>query len=72
MLIIEIKEAEVNMSPITFLKEVREELNRVTWPSREEVIEATFGVVIFCAFIAIYFWALDFVFSEALKMIIEK
>jgi len=72
MWIIEIKEAEVNMSPITFLKEVREELNRVTWPSKEEVIEATFGVVIFCAFIAIYFWALDFVFSEALKMIIEK
>ena len=63
----EIKEAEVNMSPITFLKEVREELNRVTWPSREEVIEATFGVVIFRAFIAIYFWALDFVFSEALE-----
>ena len=72
MWIIEIKEAEVNMSPVVFLKEVKEELNRVTWPSREEVIEATFGVVIFSAFIAIYFWALDFVFSEALKMIIEK
>ncbi|ADY72816.1 preprotein translocase, SecE subunit [Desulfurobacterium thermolithotrophum DSM 11699] len=60
------------MSPITFLKEVREELSRVTWPSKEEVIEATAGIVIFCIVVAVYFWALDFVFSELLKLIIEK
>jgi len=60
------------MSPVKFLKEVREELNRVTWPKKEEVVEATAGVVVFCAFIAVYFWVLDFVFSELLKMIIAK
>ncbi len=60
------------MSPIQFLKEVREELSRVTWPSKEEVIEATFGVVVFCAFVAVYFWVLDLVFSKALELIIAK
>jgi preprotein translocase subunit SecE len=60
------------MSPFQFLNEVREELNRVTWPSKEEVIEATIGVVLFCGFVAIYFWALDLVFSKALELIIAR
>jgi len=60
------------MSPFQFLKEVREELSRVSWPSREEVIEATIGVIVFCAFIAVYFWVLDFIFSRALELIIAK
>ncbi|MEO2068442.1 MAG: preprotein translocase subunit SecE [Desulfurobacteriaceae bacterium] len=60
------------MSPIDFLKEVKEELKRVSWPSKEEVIEATFGVIIFCAIIAVYFFILDTGLTEALKMIIEK
>ncbi|WP_457680273.1 preprotein translocase subunit SecE [Thermovibrio sp.] len=60
------------MSPVQFLKEVKEELERVHWPSKEEVIEATIGVVVFCAVIAVYFWALDLVFSKALELIIAK
>ncbi len=60
------------MSPFQFLKEVREELSRVSWPSKEEVIEATVGVIVFCAFIAVYFWVLDFIFSRALELIIAK
>ncbi len=60
------------MSPFQFLKEVREELSRVSWPSKEEVVEATVGVILFCAFVAVYFWALDFIFSRALELIIAK
>jgi preprotein translocase subunit SecE len=60
------------MSPFEFLKEVREELTRVTWPTKDEVIEATFGVILFCAVIAVYFWVLDTVFSKLLEIIIAR
>ena len=60
------------MSPIQFLKEVKDELNRVTWPSKEEVVEATLGVIVFCAFVAVYFWILDTVFAKALELIIAR
>ena len=60
------------MSPIQFLKEVREELSRVTWPTRDEVVEATIGVVIFCLVIALYFWILDTIFAKGLELIIAK
>ncbi|RUM90504.1 preprotein translocase subunit SecE [Balnearium lithotrophicum] len=60
------------MSPFEFLKEVREELTRVTWPTKDEVIEATFGVILFCAVIAVYFWVLDTVFAKLLEIIIAR
>jgi preprotein translocase subunit SecE len=58
------------MSPLNFINEVRDELTRVTWPVRSEVIEATAGVIFFVAVIAIYFWIADFIFSKALQLII--
>ncbi|WP_456436313.1 preprotein translocase subunit SecE [Thermovibrio ammonificans] len=60
------------MSPFQFLKEVREELQRVTWPSKEEVIEATIAVIVFCAVIAAYFWVIDTVLTAALEVILAK
>jgi preprotein translocase subunit SecE len=60
------------MSPVQFLKEVKEELDRVTWPSKEEVVEATIAVIIFCAVIALYFWVLDTIFTAALELILAK
>jgi preprotein translocase subunit SecE len=60
------------MSPFQFLKEVREELDRVTWPSKEEIVEATVGVVIFCGFVAVYFWLLDSILTRLLELIIAK
>jgi len=60
------------MSFLQFLKEVKEELERVTWPSKEEVVEATIGIIAFCAFIATYFWILDTMFSKGLELIIAR
>jgi preprotein translocase subunit SecE len=60
------------MSLVQFLKEVKEELDRVTWPSKEEVVEATIAVIIFCAVIALYFWVLDTIFTAALELILAK
>ncbi len=60
------------MSPLQFLREVKEELDKVTWPSKDEVVEATIGVVFFCSVVAIYFWILDFILSQGLQLIIAK
>ena len=58
------------MSPLNFINEVKDELTRVTWPVRSEVIEATAGVIFFVAVISMYFWIADFIFSKALQLII--
>ena len=43
----------------SFLTEVRNEMRRVTWPSRREVYATTLVVILTSAFFGIYLWGLD-------------
>jgi len=66
--------AEIFMSAIlsfpakalTFLKEVRIEMQRVSWPTRREVVRLTVIVVLVSAFVAALLGVFDYVFSRAL------
>ena len=45
---------------LLFLSEVRNELKRVTWPSRKEVYATTVVVILTSAFFGLYLFVLDF------------
>jgi preprotein translocase subunit SecE len=47
----------------TFLTEVRNELKRVTWPSRKEVYATTVVVILTSLFFGVYLFALDYMFG---------
>ncbi|NPA58059.1 MAG: preprotein translocase subunit SecE [Aquificae bacterium] len=47
-----------------FLKEVQEELKKVTWPSRELVRNATIAVIVFTLLVSLYLWGLDLLFDR--------
>ncbi len=49
----------------TFLSEVRNEMRRVTWPSRREVYATTLVVILTSAFFGVYLWGLDLALSAA-------
>jgi preprotein translocase subunit SecE len=42
-----------------FLSEVRNEMGRVTWPSRKEVYATTIVVILFSEAMGIYLWGVD-------------
>ena len=46
-----------------FLGEVRNELKRVTWPSRKEVYATTLVVILTSVFFGVYLWGLDLLLS---------
>jgi preprotein translocase subunit SecE len=48
---------------ITFLKEVRLELRRVTWPTRQETVKHTLIVIGLSLAVAAFLGGLDFLFS---------
>jgi preprotein translocase subunit SecE len=48
-----------------FLKEVRNELKRVTWPSRKEVYATTLVVIVTSVFFGVYLFSLDQVFEKS-------
>lgn len=52
-----------------FLKEVKAEIKKVTWPSRNEVYSTTIVVIIATIFFGFYLYFLDLIFSWVLKQI---
>ncbi len=56
-------------SIIPFLKEVRAEIKKVTWPSRNEVYNTTIVVILATFFFAFYLFFMDIIFSWAVAQI---
>ncbi len=48
---------------VTFLKEARIELKKVTWPTRQDTIRSTISVIAVSAAVALFLGILDFLFQ---------
>ena len=55
-----------------FLTEVRNEMRRVTWPSRREVYATTVVVILTSAFFGLYLWGLDLAIDAAVTWIFRQ
>ena len=51
-----------------FLREVRAEMEKVTWPSRDEVRAATIVIIVLVLILAAFIGAVDFVVSRVLGL----
>lgn len=60
------------MNPAKFLSEVKSELAKVTWPTREEVVRLTLVVVIISLAVGIFIGGLDFIFTKAIQLILGR
>lgn len=56
------------MNPAKFIREVRQELNKVTWPSRKETGVSTAMVLIMVTIAAIFFLLVDWVLSAGVRL----
>jgi preprotein translocase subunit SecE len=54
-----------------FLREVREELGRVSWPTREELIGSAFVVFVGVAILACYIGVVDFFLSKIVRVFLQ-
>ena len=54
-----------------FLAEVRNEMARVTWPSRKEVYATTLVVILTSLFFGIYLYGVDLILSKAIGWIFQ-
>ena len=55
-----------------FLTEVRNEMKRVTWPSKREVYATTVVVIIFSTFFGLYLWGLDLAFNWVVNWVFRQ
>ncbi|HVZ66979.1 MAG TPA: preprotein translocase subunit SecE [Patescibacteria group bacterium] len=55
----------------TFLKEVRSELEKVTWPTSADVVRLTIIVLVISAIVGVYLGAADYGFTNLLGLLIS-
>jgi preprotein translocase subunit SecE len=55
-----------------FITEVRNEMKRVTWPSRKEVYATTVVVILVSIFFGLYLFGVDLLLSTAVQRIFTR
>ncbi len=53
-----------------FLKEVRQEMRKVVWPSKDEAVQLTTIVLGVVVFVSLYIAFLDYIFSRFIRVAI--
>ena len=56
-------------SPAQFFRQVRQEIAKITWPSRKETGVSTLMVFMMVLFASVFFLGVDSFFAWAVKMI---
>ncbi len=56
-------------SPFVFLREVSDELKKVTWPTQKEVVRLTIVVLLVSIIVGLYIGGLDLLFTKILQAV---
>jgi preprotein translocase subunit SecE len=57
-------------SPAQFVREVRQELSRVTWPTRKELIVTTASVFAMAIAAALFFFVVDQIIAWVVQLVL--
>jgi len=55
-----------------FLTQVRDELKKVVWPTKKEVISMTITVLLISTLVGVYIGILDYSFTSVMSFILKK
>lgn len=60
------------ISPGQYVRQVRQEISKVVWPTRRETMVTTVMVFIMVTLAALFFMFVDYVFSELVQLILPN
>lgn len=60
------------VNPLNFFNEVRDELKKVVWPTKDETIRLTGIVIGISVIVALFIGAADYIFTMLLGLIIKR
>jgi preprotein translocase subunit SecE len=59
------------LNPLKFLQEVRQEVGKVTWPTRNETLVSTVMVLVMVVIASIFFLAADQIISWLVQLMLS-
>ncbi|MBN2039543.1 MAG: preprotein translocase subunit SecE [Spirochaetes bacterium] len=54
---------------VTFIKEARDELKKVTWPERDEITSNTIVVIVAVVVVSVFLWVVDTSLTTLMKAV---
>ena len=66
-----LKKLSKNNGLFSFFREVKAEVKRITWPSKDETKKAFIAVIVFTLMYTILVGGLDFIFKNLFKIILK-
>jgi preprotein translocase subunit SecE len=64
-------ETKPGFSPNSFAQEAKEELSKVTWPSRQQLINESLAVMLMVTLSAFFVYAIDQLFQVIQKVVFK-
>ena len=61
----------MSISPIQFFRQVKQEVKKVTWPTRKEVIPSCMMVIVLVTAAAAFFFVVDLILSWGVDKILQ-
>ena len=59
------------LAPLAFFRETYDEIKKVTWPSRNQVIRLTSVVIAISVLVGLYIGALDYLMTKVMEFILR-
>ena len=59
-------------TPANFLRETRDELRKVVWPTREEIIRLTGVVILVSVLVGLFLGGTDYILTKLVELVILK
>ena len=57
-------------NPAQFIRQVRQEVSKVTWPSRKETMITTIMVFVMVTLASIFLMGVDWIFAELVQVVL--
>lgn len=58
------------LNPAKFYREVRQEVSKVSWPTRKETLTSTVMVLVLVLIAGLFFWVVDSVIAALVRVIL--
>jgi len=60
----------MKVSPALFVRQVKQEVAKITWPTKSETMQGTFVVIVLCLILAALLFVIDSVFANLIHLVI--
>ena len=60
-----------SISPVEFLRQVSQEVGKVTWPSRRETLQTTAMVFLMVILASIFFFVVDLALGHVIRFVLS-